>query len=109
MFACSMILSSCTALKLTDDSINIERHSSHYEFLEKLDNWEFRSRITVQTSEEIFNGRLHWIQSNNKSYLTINGALGFGVIKIEINDYEVLLMDNNGILRKLENPAENIF
>ena len=105
----SMILSSCTALKFSDESINVERSGSHYRFLEELDNWEFRSRITIRTNEETFIGGLHWIQLDDKSYLTVNGALGFGAIKIEIDDYKVLMMDSNGVLTKLENPTEDIF
>ncbi len=107
--AYSMILSSCTALKFSDELINDEKSGTHYKFLEELENWEFRSRITIRTNEEAFNGGLHWIQLNDKSYLTVNGALGFGAIKIEIDDYRVLLMDNNGVLTKLENPTEDIF
>ena len=109
IITCSMILSSCSALNLSDDLINVETQSSHYEFLEKLDNWEFRSRITIQTNEKAFSGRLHWIQSNNNSYLTINGALGFGAIKIEIDNSRILLIDNNGIMTEFENPKEDIF
>jgi outer membrane lipoprotein LolB len=102
-------LSSCTALKLSNEPILIESYDSRQEFLDKLDRWEFRSRIAIKVGEEGFNGKLHWIQTSNKSYLTVNGPIGFGALKIKSDGVIVSLTDINGNKSVLENPEIDIF
>jgi len=72
-------LSGCAHAPVAQDELSYPERRS---YLERLDGWDVRGRITVDTGKRAFQGSFNWRQSADSLNLSIRGPLGAGVLQI---------------------------
>ena len=72
-------LSGCAHAPAGHDQFSYPERRS---YLERLDNWDARGRIVVNTGEQAFLGRFQWRQTADSMDLSIRGPLGAGLLQI---------------------------
>lgn len=72
------------------------------EVLTGIDEWEFKGRIGVSAGDEGFNGNLRWWQKGNLFRASVSGPLGIGTVRIEGDGHGVVVTDDEGEVRELE-------
>lgn len=85
-FQCTLVpmllaagLSGCAHAPVDHDEFSYPERRS---YLQRLDGWDVRGRIAVDTGEQAFQGRFHWQQSADFLDLSIRGPLGAGILQI---------------------------
>ncbi|MEX2125611.1 MAG: lipoprotein insertase outer membrane protein LolB [Woeseia sp.] len=76
---------------------------SRRDTLATLSEWEFHGRIGVSAGEEGFNGKLRWWQHDDLFLASVSGPLGVGTVKIQGNERQVSVTDEDGEVTEMQN------
>lgn len=70
--------------------------------LAELQDWEFRGRIGVKAGDDGFNGKVRWIQQEQRFTATVGGPIGIGTVRIVGSGNSATLTDKDGVDTRLE-------
>src|SRR5215472_2045437 len=59
-------------------------------------HFELGGRVAVASGEQGFNANLHWIQSDSRSQLTLQGPLGVGGVRISASGNDFIIVNPDG-------------
>jgi len=74
-----------------------------------LDDWEFRGRVGVRAGDDGFNGRLRWVQRDDRYSATLSGPLGVGTVRLDGAGRRVELTDKDGVRTVLDNAETELY
>jgi outer membrane lipoprotein LolB len=77
--------------------------------LSSLSEWEFRGRIGVSAGDDGFNGKLSWWQHNNLFRASVSGPLGVGTVKIQGDERQVAVTDENGEVTEMRDAEAELY
>jgi outer membrane lipoprotein LolB len=59
-------------------------------------HFELGGRVAVASGEQGFNANLHWIESDGRAQVTLEGPLGIGGMRISANGDDFILVKSDG-------------
>ena len=59
-------------------------------------HFELGGRVAVSANEQGFNANLHWIESEGRAQLTLQGPLGIGGMRISANGDDFIIVKSDG-------------
>jgi len=71
-----------------------------------LDSWQYSAKVGVTTNEAREQANMVWHFSDEASNVRLFGPLGVGAIRIEFDQFGVVLSDNKGVLHRGNNVEE---
>ncbi len=87
-----MLLAACSGQPVrpvVQDTVQAWR--LHQQAMQKLDNWELRGRIAVQTEYDGFNANFRWRQWDENYHIHLSGPFGIGALTLAGNPDGVAL------------------
>jgi outer membrane lipoprotein LolB len=93
------LLPACVSDRLNDQPVT-ERSHELWEFrqqqLSQLESWAIRGRIALFVEDKVYNLGMSWQRQQQHSDITLEAALGQGVLQIQQSPEQVLLTTSEG-------------
>jgi len=64
--------------------------------LQRLEHFSLRGRVALSTGSDGFNGGLHWDESGDRAQILIDGPLGAGGVRIELQNTTLRVTTSSG-------------
>ena len=103
-----LALSACATQKGVDLP-DLGRWETREAILGQLDQWQFNGRIAVKTGDDGFNGKLRWVQNEDRFAATVSGPLGIGTVRIEGDGNSVEITDKDGAVTVLHDIETELY
>lgn len=102
--ALAMGLAGCAHLPVESDGLSFAERRAR---LERIDAWQMRGRLAIDTGERAFQARFQWRQNNDRLLLTVRGLLGAGSFQID-GSAETLTLRTRGEVLVLDDPEAEL-
>lgn len=108
MLATLLLVAGCATTRTGIPLPNLDSWGSRVAVLGQQSHWEFNGRIAVKAGDEGFNGKIIWSQRASVFSTTVAGPLGVGAVRIEGDEREVVLTDNDGLQTVLQDAESEL-
>ena len=107
-----LLLSACVTPKLNkpdkdvawlNDTAYFTAKQAHFD---ALNNWKYNARVSVTTPQSNDQASMNWRFSDQANSIRLYGPLGLGAVRIEFDDYGVVLSDNKGVRHRGDSVQE---
>ena len=106
---CVAAVAGCAAKRPAVDLPPITTWEARQAVLGQLSDWEFRGRVAVKAGNEGFDGKFRWTQTGDDFHATVGGPLGIGTVKIDGDDRDITLTDNDGVKTLLIDAERELY
>lgn len=104
LFGAALAIAACARLQTGTDGLTFPQRRAA---LERLQEFEIRGRLAVDTGERAFQGRFQWRQDGNRLDLTVSGPFGAGVLAVS-GTPAALAITARGETRQLTDPENQL-
>lgn len=97
-----LLLTACATPRLSDTSNENWRtdttfFASQSVYFDELNEWRYKAKVGVTTPQGRDQASMNWSFSDQANSVRLYGPLGLGAVRIEFDDYGVVLSDNKGV------------
>ena len=102
LLSLALLAAGCATTRDATELPELDSWETRTAILGGLREWEFRGRIAVKAGDDGFNGKIRWIQEDERFNTTVGGPIGIGTVRVEGNGQTAVLTDKDGVRTELQ-------